>query len=124
MTRNLNESIYPDYVEKQYPDELRKVIARVRAALPNASILLMGPMDHGETTTPALEKLIDAQKQVAEETGCAFFNTFHAIGGAGTMDRCYHAQPRLVSANFMHPLPAGAAKVGALFEEALTGNYQ
>lgn len=119
-----NESIYPAYVEKQYPDELRKVIARVRAALPNASILLMGPMDHGETTPPALEELVEVQKQVAEETGCAFFNTFHAMGGAGTMARWYQAQPRLVSADFMHPLPAGAAIVGELFESALMEAYQ
>lgn len=119
-----NESIYPAYVEKQYPDELRKVIARVRAALPNASILLMGPMDHGETTPPALEKLVEVQKQIAEETGCAFFNTFHAMGGAGTMARWYHSEPRLVSADFMHPLPAGAAIVGGLFENALMEAYQ
>ena len=39
-----NESIYPAYVEKQYPDELRQVIARIRKALPHASLLLMGPM--------------------------------------------------------------------------------
>lgn len=125
-----NESIYPSYVEKQYPDELRQVIMRVRAALPSASILLMGPMDRGEmvgaeiVTPPTLEKLIEVQKQVAAETGCAFFNTFSAMGGAGTMARWYRAQPRLVSADFMHPLPAGAAIVGLLFEGALIRSYQ
>ncbi len=124
-----NESIYPAYVEKQYPDELRQVIMRIRSALPHASLLLMGPMDRGTLTggdivTPdSLEKLIDVQKKVAAETGCAFFNTFHAMGGAGTMGRWYHALPRLVSADFMHPLPAGAAKVGALFEGALVESY-
>ncbi len=126
-----NESIYPAYVEKQYPDELRLAIKRVREAVPHASLLLMGPMDRGTLTgsgeieTPAtLEALIKVQQQVAAETGCAFFNTFHAMGGAGTMGRWYHAQPRLVSADFMHPLPAGAAKVGALFEEALVRSYE
>jgi lysophospholipase L1-like esterase len=125
-----NESIYPDYVEKQYPNELRQVIARVRAALPHASILLMAPMDRGvmnssgDIATPeALDRLVAVQKKVAGETGCAFFNTYAAMGGAGTMGRWYHAQPRLVSADFMHPLPAGAAKVGALFEEALVKSY-
>lgn len=125
-----NESIYPAYVEKQYPDELRQVIARIREALPHASLLLMGPMDRGtmdsagEIVTPeSLETLIAVQKKVAAETGCALFNTFDAMGGAGTMGRWYHAQPRLVSADFMHPMPAGAAKVGALFEEALMQSY-
>ncbi|HEX4133401.1 MAG TPA: GDSL-type esterase/lipase family protein [Bryobacteraceae bacterium] len=126
-----NESIYPAYVQQQYPDELRQVIARIRKALPNASLLLMGPMDRGtmdssgQIVTPeSLQTLIEVQKKVAAETGCAFFNTFHAMGGAGTMGRWYHAEPRLVSADFMHPLPAGAAQVGALFEGALVQSYR
>ncbi len=124
-----NESIYPAYVKKQYPDELRTVIARVRAAVPHASVMLMGPMDHGVmangeiATAPALEDLIEVQRQVAKETGCAFFDTFAAMGGEGTMGRWYHAEPRLVSADFMHPLPAGAAIVGELFETALVKSY-
>jgi lysophospholipase L1-like esterase len=125
-----NESIYPAYVENQYPDELRQVIARIREAVPHASLLLMGPMDRGtmnaggDIVTPeSLQTLIAVQKRVAAETGCAFFNTFDAMGGAGTMGRWYHAQPRLVSADFMHPMPAGAAQVGALFAGALVRGY-
>jgi len=125
-----NESIFPSYVEKQYPDELRTVLVRIRQALPKASLLVMSPMDRGVleggdvVTPPTLAKLIAVQKQAAAETGCAFFNTFEAMGGPGTMGRWYHSQPRLVSADFMHPLPQGAAKVGALFEEALMKAYE
>jgi lysophospholipase L1-like esterase len=125
-----NESIFTAYVQKQYPDELRQVIARIREALPHASLLLMGPMDRGvmnaagQIVTPeTLLTLIEVQKKVAAETGCAFFNTFDAMGGAGTMGRWYHDRPRLVSADFMHPMPAGAAKVGALFAGALMQSY-
>jgi lysophospholipase L1-like esterase len=109
---------------------LRQVIARIREAVPHASLLLMGPMDRGtmnaggDIVTPeSLQTLIAVQKRVAAETGCAFFNTFDAMGGAGTMGRWYHAQPRLVSADFMHPMPAGAAQVGALFAGALVRGY-
>jgi len=126
-----NESVYPQYVEKQYPDELRIVIARIRAALPNASLLIMSPMDRGEMkssgdieTPAALISLVEKQKQVAAETGCAFFNTFEAMGGAGTMGRWYNKKPRLISADFMHPLPAGAAIVGKLFEDDLMRTYE
>jgi lysophospholipase L1-like esterase len=125
-----NESIYPKYVDNEYPEELGAVIARIRAAVPNASLILMGPMDRGvmsggEISTPeSLTKLIEAQRQIARETGCAFFNTFAAMGGEGTMGRWYHAQPRLVSADFMHPMPAGAAIVGGLFESALVKSYE
>ncbi len=123
-----NESLYPAYVEKEYPQELRRVIARLRAALPHASLLLMGPMDRGTgpdiSTPPALHAIIEAQRKVAAETGCAFFNTFEAMGGEGTMNRWYHSQPRLVSADFLHPMPAGAAIVGELFEKALMEGYE
>jgi hypothetical protein len=126
-----NESIFPSYVEKQYPGELRTVIGRIRAAVPHASLLVMSPMDRGEMkasgeiiTPPAMEKLIEKQRLVAAETGCAFFNTFEAMGGAGTMGRWYGERPRLVSADFMHPLPAGAAIVGGLFEGALVRSYE
>jgi len=121
-----NESLYPEYLDKDYPKELRIVIDRIRAAVPQASVLIMSPMDRGIVsasgdinTSPALVHLVEIQKKVAAETGCAFFNTFEAMGGAGTMGRWYKAQPRLVSADFMHPLPAGAAQVGLLFETAL-----
>ena len=125
-----NESIYPEYVEKQYPGELRTVIERIRAALPHASLLMMAPMDRGEMkageimTPPAMEQLVGEQRKIAGETGCAFFDTFAAMGGAGTMARWYQARPRLVSADFMHPLPAGAAIVGGLFESALVRSYE
>ena len=126
-----NESVFPEYIERTYSDELRKVIERVKAAVPEASVLVMGPMDRGErgasggiVTVPALPRIVELQRRIAAETGCAFFDTFEAMGGAGTMGRWYEAQPRLVSADFMHPLPAGAAKVGALLDGALMRGYE
>ena len=127
-----NESIFPAYIEKQYPVELRSVLTYLKAALPETSILVMSPMDRGTidasgniVTPDALLKLIAVQRQVAADLHCAFFNTFEAMGSKGTMGRWYNEeQPRLVSADFMHPLPAGAAKVGALVEAALVKSYE
>ena len=126
-----NESIYADYIERYYPGELRQVIERVKAAVPGASILIMSPMDRGQrdsnshiTTVPALPRLVEIQRQTAAEMNCAFFNTFQAMGGEGTMARWYDSQPRLVSADFTHPLPAGARKVGVLLDQALESGYR
>jgi lysophospholipase L1-like esterase len=126
-----NESIYADYIERYYPGELRQVIESVKAALPRASVLIMSPMDRGQrdsnsliTTVPALPRLVEIQRQVASETNCAFFNTYQAMGGAGTMARWYDSTPRLVSADFTHPLPAGARKVGVLLDQALESGYR
>jgi hypothetical protein len=37
------------------------------------------------------------------------------MGGAGTMARWYASQPRLVSADFIHPYPAGGKIVATVF---------
>ncbi|MBZ5605548.1 MAG: hypothetical protein LAO79_24890 [Acidobacteriia bacterium] len=60
---------------------------------------------------------------MANETGVAFFNTFQAMGGAGTMARWYNDEPRLVGADFIHPMPAGAKIVGELLYNALRDGY-
>jgi hypothetical protein len=46
------------------------------------------------------------------------------MGGEGTMARWYDSTPRLVSADFTHPLPAGARKVGVLLDQALESGYR
>ncbi len=126
-----NESLYADYIERYYPGELREVIRRIKTDVPNASVLIMSPMDRGQrdssgaiTTVPTLPRLVEIQRQMAGEMHCAFFNTFQAMGGEGTMGRWYEDQPRLVSADFMHPLPAGARKVGVLLYQALESGYR
>jgi hypothetical protein len=90
----------------------------------------MSPMDRGVResvgtigTVPALPRLVEIQGEVAREEGCAFFNTFEAMGGKGTMGKWYAAQPRLVSADFIHPLPAGGRIVANLLERALMRGY-
>jgi len=126
-----NESVYADYIERSYSGELRQVIERVKAAVPRASVLIMSPMDRGQrdadsriATVPTLPRLVEIQRQMALEEHCAFFNTFQAMGGAGTMARWYESEPRLVSADFTHPLPAGARKVGVLLDQALESGYR
>ncbi|HEV2688491.1 MAG TPA: GDSL-type esterase/lipase family protein [Bryobacteraceae bacterium] len=126
-----NESLYAEYIERTYPGELREVIQRIKSAVSSASVLVMSPMDRGQRdssgqiVTPAvLPRLVEIQRKIAAETNCAFFNTFQAMGGEGTMGRWYDASPRLVSADFMHPLPAGAKKVGVLLYQALDAGYQ
>ena len=118
-----NESSFPAYVDKQYEPELRRAIARVRAALPQASILVMSPMDRGAragetiSTMPAIPRLVEIQQRVAAELGCGFFNTYAAMGGEGTMERWYDGHPRMVAADLIHPTPQGARIVA----QSLTG---
>ncbi len=90
----------------------------------------MSPMDRGERknngeigTVEAMPRLVDIESKVAAETGVAFFNTFQAMGGEGTMAKWYNGEPRLVGADFIHPMPAGARIVGELLYNALREGY-
>ncbi|MFN7996876.1 MAG: GDSL-type esterase/lipase family protein [Bryobacteraceae bacterium] len=120
-----NESSFPDFIGHEYEIELREAIRRVRAALPDASILVMSPMDRGETggggiqTLPTIPRIVDIQRRVAAELHCGFFNTFQVMGGEGTMARWYDAQPRLVSADLIHPTPAGARIIATAYVKEL-----
>ncbi len=125
-----NESGFPKYVDSTYAKDVREVLRRLHTALPATPVLVMSPMDRGARegggtigTMPALPRLVQKQALIAAETGCAFFNTFEAMGGVGTMGRWYMAEPRLVSADFIHPLPSGARIVGALLYQALLDGY-
>lgn len=125
-----NESGYRSYIDTSYPKDMREIIRRVRSALPDVSILLMSPMDRGVRDTggaigtmPSIPHLVAVQARLAADNGCAFFNTFEAMGGPGTMGKWYMAEPRLVSADFIHPLPAGGRIVGTLLYNALMDGY-
>jgi lysophospholipase L1-like esterase len=125
-----NESGFAEFVDKTWATEMKEVVRRIHAALPETSILLMSPMDRGERTTggeidtvPVLPRLVNIESRVAHDTGAAFFNTYQAMGGQGTMGRWYTAEPRLVGADFIHPMPAGAKIVGELLYNALRDGY-
>jgi lysophospholipase L1-like esterase len=125
-----NESVYEAFVDKVFEKELRETIRRARAALPNASILVMSPMDRGVRgasgaieTVGAIEKLVQIEEKAAREEGVAFFNTFAAMGGNGTMRDWYEGTPRLVGADFIHPMPAGAKRIGEYLYRALLDGF-
>lgn len=125
-----NESVFAAFVDKVFEKELRDTIARIRTALPGKGILVMSPMDRGERnasgeieTVPAIERLVEIEKRVAADEGVAFFNTFEAMGGNGTMRKWYTSEPRLVGADFIHPMPGGARIIGDLLFKAMMDGY-
>jgi len=125
-----NESGFAGFVDTTWAKEMETAVKRVRSALPEASILLMSPMDRGELkpdgsigTIDTLPRLVSKEKQLAADLGVGFFNTYEAMGGRNTMAKWYAAQPRLVGADYIHPLPAGAKIVGELLYDSLRDGY-
>lgn len=125
------------------------VIARVRAAAPTASILILGPPDMGERDagaacdklrpppdadagvpfecqwhTPAILPLVvDVQRQAAARNRVAFFDSFAAMGGGNLMDTFFHADPPLAYSDHVHFSQAGYDHWGQLVLRALLDDH-
>nr|MBA3765492.1 hypothetical protein [Acidobacteriota bacterium] len=106
------------------------VVRRVREALPGIAILIVSPMDRGQMapggkiiTKPSIPMIVDLQRRVALATNCAFFNTYAAMGGDGTMAKWAATPKRLVRSDLTHPTTEGAEIVGRLIYEALYDGY-
>jgi lysophospholipase L1-like esterase len=113
-----------------YEEEYTRVIQKFRAGRPEASCLVMSVTDHGERvgrygirTRRIVPKLVASQQQVALAQGCAFFNTFEAMGGTDAIARWYHASPQLAGADFAHPTAEGHEVIAGLFFQSLTHSY-
>lgn len=126
-----NESEDPSLDMNAYEKSLRTVVTRLKNAAPMASILIAAPLDRAEKsesgtlkTKPVILKLIASQRKIAKEEGVAFWDTFTAMGGEGTMAKWVKSSPQLASWDFTHPTPAGAEVLGTLFFDALMATYE
>ncbi len=107
-----------------YADTWRKVLIRLREAVPNASCLLVGPTDRlgkdpqgNKRTFPRTEAVIATQKRIAAELGCGQWDAQAAMGGPGSMTRWRRA--RLAQRDDVHLDRAGYTWLAELFEAEL-----
>lgn len=114
-----------------FTGEVHRAFQRAKQALPaGASLLVMSPMDKGWrnkdgkiVTSDAYQQMIRLLREASLADGLPFFNTFEAMGGAGTMGRWYSREPRLVGGDLIHPTTGGGRIVAKLFVEALLREY-
>lgn len=112
----------------QYQATMKAVLTQVRAALPKAGCLLVGPMDRadkrgdGYRSRPVIPKLAAIQREVAAEVGCGYWDTLGAMGGFGAM--ATWAKRGLGGADLTHPSSAGAEVLGNWVYLALMDGYQ
>jgi hypothetical protein len=66
-----------------------------------------------------LPPIVEAQRRVAAAEGCAFFDTYAAMGGEGAMAQWLKARPRLATSDMRHATPKGYEVVGTLYYKAL-----
>lgn len=112
-----------------YENEYTRVIRKFRGGRPEASCMVMSLIDHGTReentvrTRSIVPRLVASQRRVAEAQGCAFFDTFHAMGGENSIGRWYQARPQLAAPDFSHPTAAGQGVIATLVYRALMKRY-
>ncbi len=80
-----------------YRDMYLSLIKRVRAAAPAATILVIGPPDRyshtrkGWVPLDGVDLIVEAQRQAAAATGCAFWDMRAKMGGKGSMQNWINA---------------------------------
>ncbi len=110
-----------------YHRTMKDVVIQGRKALPEAGCLLIGAMDRARKDGDALVSmgiiplLVEQQQKVAAELGCAFFDTFRAMGGNGSMPSW--VRRGLGNSDLVHPTGAGAEALGTWIFRALLKNY-
>jgi len=122
-----NEALSPKWAAGDYRIALTEIIHRLRTAAPLASILLVGPPDcehriHGRRQAfPHLEEVIDIQRVVAQEQGCAFWDWRAAMGGPGSVRQW--VQAGLGQGDYTHLTGAGYRLLGDMLFGVIMSQY-
>lgn len=113
-----------------FEEDFRRVARLVRRARPEASCLLFAPLDQAQRdergrirTMETVPRIVAAMRAAALSEGCAFFDTWSAMGGEGAMERWFRSHPRLAFGDFRHATPAGYRVIGNMFYKALLAGF-
>ncbi|MEM9459311.1 MAG: GDSL-type esterase/lipase family protein [Myxococcota bacterium] len=125
LSYGTNESVDDELSIPLYAEDLRAELRRFAQALPDASCLLLGPVDFpiledGQVRPrPVLREIIEVQRQVAVEEGCGFWDGIAFMGGELSMSTWVQSQPPLARADHLHFTKWGAARKGMALADAL-----
>ena len=103
------------------------MLSLLREGSPEASCLVMAPLDAGVArdgvviSKPPLPMIVEAERRAALASGCAFWDSFRWMGGAGAMIKWY--EKGLVASDYTHPSRAGANRVADALLQALMSGY-
>jgi lysophospholipase L1-like esterase len=116
--------VFDDLDVGRYPDQYRKVLGRIRQALPEVECLLLGPPDAMGEQGGSHERVrpIDrVQARAAVELGCAYLSSFELMGGDGSFARWAAAEPPLARTDGIHLTPLGYQRLGDEVQKRLLG---
>jgi len=148
-----DEALYREHMDKRHPDlvvlaygtneagddyqpietyaaDLRRVVARIRHSVPQASCLLVGPSDRPNRSDggqyldrPRTAQIVATQRAVSHEYGCGFFDLVAFMGGPLSMLDWCNGEPPLGASDHVHFTHRGYEALGNVLHDALMLGY-
>lgn len=113
-----------------YTSRMAKVIRQLQSYFPQSSFLLLGVSDRSSNTTgsfqtmKAIHAMRDAQREIARQTGIAFWDVFIAMGGENSMIDWVHADPPLAAKDYTHLNFNGGNRLSGKFVKSLLFDFE
>jgi lysophospholipase L1-like esterase len=92
LSYGTNEAGDHNWTEESYAALFRQIIARCHRLAPKAAILVVGPPDRalragrrGWAPFAGVDRIVQAQRSVCRELGCAYWDQRRRMGGFGSM---------------------------------------
>ena len=124
---NVVPNIVDDYI--YYENQFYHQLKSLKEIQPDLTIIVMGVSDMSTKNKgiyesyPNIEKIRDAQKRAAFKAGCAFWDTYEAMGGNNSMPSWVFAKPSLAQKDFIHYSYRGAKVIAEMFYNSLITEY-
>ena len=125
-----NEATDEDQPMSDYRAKLREVLTRIKRASPDASCLLVGPGDFPRELEedvwiprPRVLEIIDAQRDIAYEMGCGFWDAMAFMGGVNSMHTWATSRPQMASRDHIHLTKRGYVRMGMALTDALMARF-
>jgi hypothetical protein len=124
-----NEAGRKDWTVESYRDTFTELIRRFRSAAPTATILIIGPPDRyirtrskGWIPMDNIDLIVEAQREAAAATGCAFWDLRAKMGGKGAMREWVLAG--MAQGDYVHFTGPGYRMIGDAVFRDLMGQYE
>lgn len=113
---------------ERYREGFEALLAAVRKARPDVACLVMGQLDAAEVedgrlvSRAVIPGLVEAQRQAAFATGCAFWDTYALMGGKGAAAKW--RRKGLLAGDLMHLTSKGSTVVADALVDALLQGFE
>jgi lysophospholipase L1-like esterase len=127
-----NEMEYDSFLDgegESFVSEYVAVLDRLRAGAPQASCLVISPVDQavrlrGKVRSKALmAQMVERQREAAAQAGCAFWDAWRVMGGEGSFARWMAMDPPLTWTDLMHLSQEGREVMGESLADAILDAY-